>query len=340
MIVSAEWRIEIGPPIASGSAFWTASAKRREQAVVVLVDARRHFRRHVDERVAVRRHPAVDHRLRQRRARDFGRLQQRAQLRERDAQRLGHRVLGALARGVVGTRELRERLRQVFGLGVAGARMIVGGERELVRQALQRGDPHRVRDRRRHRLVERRQQLRGGRADQFELLRLVGGDQALRASSRVPLRAACARRSPMRSASASDGASTATSLTAASGASFSAMQRRHRLRVRVFQVQRIEVETQVQQQRQRADHDDQRADQHGLAVAVEEFVDGCERRKAGRTRFARRREHLEQRRKQRHVGHNTRRSCRRPRSAPVPTRRDRRSAGTRRSSRRSRRRRA
>ncbi|SAK75147.1 hypothetical protein AWB81_03523 [Caballeronia arationis] len=211
-------------------------------------------------------------------------------------------MLGAVAGGGVGLRKLRECLRQMLRLLVARARMLVGGERQLVRQAFERRDPHRVRDRRRDRLVQRGEQLRGGRADQFEVLRLIVGDQRVErrhAADFGQFREFLADRLRVRERRREHGDIVDRRL----GRVLQREQRLHRFGVRVLQMQRIEVEAQVQEQRQRADHDDQRADQHGFAIAVEIFVDGRERREARRARLAGRREHLQERRQERHVGH-------------------------------------
>src|SRR5690349_10138918 len=65
----------------------------------------------------------------------------------------------------------------MFGFCRAGAGVIVGGERQLGRGALERGHTHGVGGGRRGRLRERGQQLlrRGG--NQREFLRLVGGNE-------------------------------------------------------------------------------------------------------------------------------------------------------------------
>ena len=66
-----------------------------------------------------------------------------------------------------------------------------------------------------------------------------------------------------------------------SGESFSDSSVAIDSRVRVLQMQRIEVEAQMREQRQRADHDDQRADQHRLAIASRKSSTGASCLKPG-----------------------------------------------------------
>ena len=104
---------------------------------------------------------------------------------------------------------------------------------------------------------------------------------------------------------------------------------RDRLHLRAAQVDRIEVELQVDRAAAAAERDDRASPTMiGDAVTLHETVDRRQRREAERLGFARRIEHLEQRRQQRDAGAGMRSACPCRRSGRARTRRDSRSAGT------------
>ena len=255
----------------------------------------------LDARPAVRSQPLTFEVGRDRRDIDRLSLQRRTQPGERYLQRLDHRHLGTLARGGIGLRQLRQQPRQPLRRIAAGT-----AERGELRQGtggrLQGGDAVLI-ARRRAGLRRVQRTLDGGRhlTDQRELLVLIGRDQVgerpglrdLRQGGDT-LRVGLRRGEIGRDDLDRTGAGFRLSPQFEKGGD--------RLGFRVLQMQRVEVERQKGQQGRQQQHDGEGDHDDRDPVLLQKPVDGGERGKAHRVRFAGRVEHPKQRRQQGDAG--------------------------------------